>query len=108
MNRKENHDVTKSYLLLWKMEESLLKHMLRILFVPSLANVKKDKTSDLNQAYEFHESDMRHGVKKTITVQLWGCEKWALDYVPTPGDLVVNLLKKGGWRLAIKELHVLI
>ena len=60
-----------------------------------LGNVKKDKTSVLNQVYEFHESDMRHGVKKTVTVQLWGCEKWAMEYIPQPGDLVVNLLKRG-------------
>lgn len=60
-----------------------------------MGNVKKDKTLNLNQAYEFHESDMRHGVKKSITVQLWGCEKCAMEYIPKKGDMVVNLLKRG-------------
>lgn len=60
-----------------------------------LGNVRKDKELKLNQAYEFHESDMKHGVKKTLTVQLWGCEKWAMDFAPKPGELVVDLLKKG-------------
>lgn len=60
-----------------------------------LGNVRKDKELQLNQAYEFHESDMKHGVKKTLTVQLWGCEKWAMEFAPKPGELMIDLLKKG-------------
>ena len=60
-----------------------------------MGKVKKDQTLNLNQAYEFHEEDMKHGVKKSLIVQLWGCEKCELEYVPKAGDMVVNLLKRG-------------
>ncbi|XP_045206928.2 uncharacterized protein C11orf42-like isoform X2 [Mercenaria mercenaria] len=60
-----------------------------------LGNVRKEQELKLNQAYEFHESDMKHGVKKTLTVQLWGCEKWAMEFAPKPGELVVDFLKNG-------------
>ena len=60
-----------------------------------LGKRRKDTDSSLNQAYEFLESDMKHGVKKTILVQLWGCEKWALDYVPKARDMRIDLAKKG-------------
>ena len=60
-----------------------------------MGNVKKDDSLNLNQAYEFHEEDMKHGVKKSLTVQLWGCEKCELEYVPKPADMVVDMKKRG-------------
>ncbi|XP_060554341.1 uncharacterized protein C11orf42-like [Ruditapes philippinarum] len=64
-------------------------------FMQKLGNIRKDTDLRLNQAYEFHESDMKHGVKKTLTVQLWGCEKWSLEFAPKPGELLIDLQRKG-------------
>ena len=66
-----------------------------LIFIHRLGNVRKDSVLRLNQAYEFHESDMKHGVKKTVTVQLWGCEKWSMEFAPKPGELTVDLPRKG-------------
>ena len=60
-----------------------------------MGNAKKDTGIILNQAYEFHESDMKHGVKKSLTVQIWGCGKWALEYLPKPGDFALDMVKTG-------------
>ncbi|KAL4229716.1 hypothetical protein ACF0H5_010104 [Mactra antiquata] len=60
-----------------------------------LGNLRKDKEVRLNQAYEFHQSDVKNGLKKTVTIQLWGCEKWVMDYIPKSKDMIVDLTKKG-------------
>ncbi|XP_052791579.1 uncharacterized protein C11orf42-like [Mya arenaria] len=60
-----------------------------------LGNVQRRADAHLNQSYEFHESDMKHGVKKEITVQLWACQQWAIEYTPKPGEIVLDMVKTG-------------
>ena len=60
-----------------------------------MGNVRKDSGLRLNQAYEFHESDFKNGVKKSLTIQLWGCEKWGVEYTPIPGDFALDMAKTG-------------
>ncbi|KAL3880388.1 hypothetical protein ACJMK2_032632 [Sinanodonta woodiana] len=58
-------------------------------------HASKDTEVTPNTAYEFDESDMKHGVKKMVVVQITGCEKWTIDYVPREGDLMLDMSMRG-------------
>lgn len=63
--------------------------------ISRLGAVERDTTATLNPLYEFHETDMKHGLKKTVTVHLLNCEKWRHTHVPGHGDLVLDFQTNG-------------
>ncbi|OWF54993.1 uncharacterized protein LOC110465423 [Mizuhopecten yessoensis] len=62
--------------------------------IKDLKPVPEEK-STLNQNYVFSESNMRNGLKKSITVEVIGCYKQAYPSLPEVSSLTVDLLDKG-------------
>ena len=48
-----------------------------------------------NPRYVFEESDMKHGVKKTVRVEILGCDHYALWSLPDNNSLVMDFDNRG-------------
>ena len=48
-----------------------------------------------NPRYVFEESDMKHGVKKTVRVEILGCDHYALWSLPDDNSLVMDFDNRG-------------
>lgn len=59
-----------------------------------LSEVQKVETIH-NQRYVFEESDMKHGVKKTVRVEILGCDHYTLWSNPECNSLVVDFDNRG-------------
>lgn len=59
-----------------------------------LGEVQKVETIH-NQRYVFEESDMKHGVKKSVRVEILGCDHYTLWSNPECNSLVVDFDNRG-------------
>lgn len=59
-----------------------------------LSEVQKVETIH-NQRYVFEESDMKHGVKKTVRVEILGCDHYTLWSNPECNSLVMDFDNRG-------------